>query len=292
MVCISLAATLCTAAVGLLQGLGSAATVAGFLGMINCSILAKEVAKAVGPTYEDWAFLLKMRKMGVIDLSTHRSELTNTLIESLRNGSDRLVIVGSSLRGFLGVGFDPSDADALNARRAIEGALERGTQVCILMMHPNVAHHRKFQEQREEGHIERNIIRNLMYLVKLRKDNKHAAEHLDVRLLRGIPSVFMACTSQLMLMNPYPTFGQGELGARSFSFLVEKESELYSQYLVSHFAEAWKTPEATDRISADFEVAKQELLTLIQSSNETSPSSPIIENKEIRDQLLCELVNL
>lgn len=267
----------------LLAGFGSAMFLAGFLGLINVRVLAREVGRVAGQPFEDVAYLNKMRQSGVRDVFRDRSESVEPIMTSLKHEADEFVIVGSSLKGLIGVGYSAVGAPK-RIRTVLDEALCRGVKINILMTNPVVAHHRSQQEGRLDGDIEAEILENLMYFVMWKSENPDLASCLEIELYDGAPTIFMLCTSQLMLLNPYPYYSTA---FSSFSFLIEGNSPLYRAYYNSHFREAWADRRSTLRINDNLGMALTQIKEIIGQKN--PHGRLIIPDEGKRQELLDKL---
>lgn len=187
------------------------------------------------------------------------------------------------MKGLIGVGYN-AVGQSQRMREVLINALKRKVQINILMTNPEVAHHRSQQEGRLDGDIEAEILENLMYLVKVKHDNPEIASKLTIKLYNGTPTIFMVCTSRLMMVNPYPYYSTAY---GSFSFLIEEGSELYRSYYPSHYSSAWTDPRLTVIISEDINTAVDQIKELTQKSN--PHGRKIIPDDSKRDELLKKL---
>lgn len=270
----------------LLAGLGSAMFLAGFLGLVNVKVLANEIGKITSQPFEEIAFLSKIRKSGIYDVFRSRADSLRAVIPDVEEETNEVVLVGSSLKGLIGVGYT-AVGQAQRMREVLISALKRKIQVNILMTNPEVAHHRSQQEGRVDGDIEAEILENLMYLVKLKHDNPEMASKLTVKLYNGTPTIFMVATSRLMMINPYPYYSTAY---GSFSFLIEEGSDLYRAYYPSHYSAAWTDPRLTVLVCEDINAAIDQIKELIQKN--TPHGRKIIPDDNKRSDLLKKLAQV
>jgi hypothetical protein len=190
-----------------------------------------------------------------------------------------IVIIGSSLKGIIGVGGDSAGEQNL-VRISLIDALKRNVRIKMLVTHPEVAHHRSKQEGRERGEIEREIIDNLIYLTKERRDSKEVESNLEIKLYNGAPTIFLLCTSRAMFFNPYTFYSKAY---ESLCFEAEAGSGIYEHYYHNHYLAAWNDNKLTIRVKAE----TQQLRALINGKNQHN--EPIIPDDETKEDLLTRL---
>lgn len=267
----------------ILTGLGSAMFLAGFLGFINVSVLANEVHKVTGLPFEERTLLNQIYWAGIKWISRERADLQEKIISALEEEINDIVIVSSSLKGLIGLGYS-TVGQAQEIRKVLINALKRGVYLNILMTSPGIAHHRSNQEGRADGDIEAEILENLMYLIKLKHDNPKIAPKLKIELYDGTPTIFMLCTSNLMLINPYPYYSTAY---SSFSFLIKGGSALYRGYYQSHYRAAWTDTKMTTPISENIDLAIKQIQELIVAIN--PHGRDIIPDADKRKELFGKL---
>ena len=270
-----------------LTGLGSARFLAGFLGFIYVAILAEEFRRMSDQPFNQMVFLSKIQNSGLLDIFRNRLEGTAEMIRSLEDENKQFTIVGSSLRGLVGVAFD-EETEYSEIWKAIKDALQRKVQVNILLTHPEAAHHRAIAEGRLEGDIETDILENLIYLVMYKMENPKLAEYLSVKLYSGTPTIFMICTSQKMLLNPYPYYATA---ASSYAFLVDGGSPLYTYYYHSHYRAAWLDSRSTIDIKEDPKEAVKQIQELI-NMNSRDKNGLIVPDETKRNAMLQTLYTM
>ena len=272
--------------VSILIGLGSAMFLAGFLGIVNLKILANEIAKVTSQPILDTILYNKLINFGIRDIFRDRASSLENITSEIDIEGKELIISGSSLKGLIGVGLITSGR-ALSIREAILHALMRNVKVNILMTNPEVAHHRSTQEGRRDGDIEAEILENILYFVKLRKDDIYAKNNLTVKLYNGTPTIFMLSTSNLMLLNPYPYYSTAY---SSFSFHIKGNSLIYNTYYYAHYSSAWEDDRLSTTISNEHEIAKKYLESLIRKKNPHGRF--IIPDTQKQDELIDKLSRL
>jgi hypothetical protein len=247
----------------LLAGLGSCMFLAGFIGLINVRVLANEVRRVTSQPFEDTVLLSQVRGSGIEGIFRDRANVLERIIPVLEEENREIVIVGSSLKGLIGVGYNAVGEDQ-RVRDILVNALERNVPINILMTNPMVAHHRSQQEGRLDGDIEAEILENLMYLTKLKYNNPNIAEKLTIKLYNGTPTIFMLCTPSLMMINPYPYYSTAY---GSFSFIIRGGSDLYRGYFGSHYQRAWTDTRLGVLISENIDLAVRQIKEFIEGTN-------------------------
>ncbi len=267
----------------LLSGLGGGMFVAGFIGLLNTAILSQEIHKVASQPFEDVCLLSQVRGSGLEAIGRDRSNVLDKLLDSIEREGKQVIIVGSSLKGFIGVGYNAVGEDE-SVRRSLLRSMQNGCELNILMTSPAIAHHRSQQEGRLEGDIEADIIENLMYLVKVRHENQPYASNLQINLYDGTPTIFMVCTSEMMLLNPYPYYSTAY---GSYAFTVRAQSDMYRVYFSSHFQRAWSDPRLTEAIKSERGAAIEQIRHYITGRNEHG--RPIIPDDARQRDLLAKL---
>jgi len=235
------------ALIAVLTGLGTAMIISSILGIINDKVLVGEIDKVSKLSVDDMAFLNKVKSAGIRNLFRDRRDTIKLILEKLREEKTRIINVGSSLKGILGVGTSV-EGSAREFREALSEALGRGVNVYILMTNPDVAHHRQEQEGRMNGDIEYEIFENMIFLWRLKYKNDKFIEKLNLKLYSGTPTIFLLCTSTSMMFNPYPYHSTAY---NSYSFIVQDDTDLYKLYYNAHFREAWNSTRATLKIEGN-----------------------------------------
>ena len=265
----------------LLTGLGSAAFLAGFLGIINITILSEEYRRLTDQPFDQLMLLSKIQTAGIADVFRNRLEGTSKILQSLSEESSQFFVVGTSLKGLIGVAFDEED-EYNEVWRAIKEALQRKVKINILLANPSVAHFRSRAEGRPEGAIAAEIIENLLYLVMYKMENPKLADFIKIKLYNGTPTMFLMGTTRKMLVNPYPHY---TTACSTFSFLVEGGSPLYAAYYHSHYRAVWLDAGATLDIHDDPKEAAKQIQDLINMTNHDK-NTLIIPDENKRNSLL------
>jgi len=272
--------------VGYCAAFGSALFVSGVIGFLNVKILSKEVNRIVGEPFEDIAFIHTIRSAGIENIYRNRVRSIEEIIKSMDNEEQEIIIVGCSLKGLIGVGFDVIGEHS-KFREGIFRALKKNIRIKILLTDPRYACFRAVQEGRNVGDIEAEIIENLLYFIQLKHQNPRKASNLQIKLFHGTPTIFLFATSKLMVINPYPYFSTA---FGSFSFELWGGSEMYKAYYYSHYSRAWTTPSTTTDISNEFYTACDQIKELIEKGN--YHNLPLIPNEEKRKSLLSMLIEI
>lgn len=265
----------------LLTGLGSAAFLAGFLGLINVTVLAEEYRRLTDQPFDQLMLLSKIQTAGIADVYRNRLEGITKIIESLAEENSQFFIVGSSLKGLIGIAFDEEDEYG-EVWRMFKEALQRKIKINILLTNPVVAHFRSRAEGRPEGDIEAEIIENLIYLVMYKMENPKLADYLKIKLYNGTPTMFVMGTTRKMLINPYPYYTTAN---SSFSFLIEGGSPIFASYYHSHYRAAWLDSAATIEIKDDPKEAAKQIQELINMTNHDK-NTLIIPDESKRNSML------
>jgi hypothetical protein len=265
----------------LLTSLGSAAFLAGFIGLVNVSILSEEYRRLTDQPFDQLMLLSKIQTSGIIDVFRNRSEGISRIMESLAEENSQFLIVGTSLKGLIGVAFDEED-EYSDVWRVIKEALQRKVKVNILLINPGLAHHRSRPEGRPEGEIETEIIENLIYLVMYKMENPKFADYLKIKIYDGTPTLFMMSTTRKMLINPYPYYATA---SNSFSLLIEGGSPIYASYYHSHYRAAWLDSKSTVDIHDDPKEAAKQIQELINMTNHDK-NTLIIPDENKRNSML------
>jgi hypothetical protein len=174
-------------------------------------------------------------QLGLEGIYPNRAQALDAFVDPLeqeiRSGENgRLWIVGSSMKGLVQVVGMKFDGVSILSR-----ALAVGCDVRMLCTNPTLADARAVQEGRQYGAIYQEILLNLvdLKLAGIKREN--------VRYYQGAPTVFGVCTSDRMLLNPYP---YGSEAFRNFSIIVRKtpnsEIGIFDRYREKHFEQSWR----------------------------------------------------
>lgn len=265
----------------LLTGLGSAAFLAGFSGLVNVTILSEEYRRLTDQPFDQLMLLSKIQTAGIADVYRNRLEGNSKILESLAEENSQFFVVGTSLKGLIGVAFDEEDEYA-EVWRSIKEALQRKVKINILLTNPGVAHYRSRAEGRPEGAIEAEIIENLIYLIMYKMENPKLADYIKIKLYNGTPTMFIMGTTRKMLVNPYPHY---TTASSSFSFLIEGGSPLFAAYYHSHYRAVWLDAGATLDINDDPKEAAKQIQELINMTNHDK-NTLIIPDESKRNSML------
>lgn len=265
----------------LLTGLGSAAFLAGFMGLVNVTILSEEYRRLTDQPFDQLMLLSKIQTAGIIDVFRNRLEGNSKILESLAEENSHFFVVGSSLKGLFGVAFDEED-EYSEVWRAIKEALQRKVKINIIMTNPGVAHYRSRAEGRPEGAIQSEIIENLIYLIMYKMENPKLADYIKIKLYNGPPTMFIMGTTRRMLVNPYPNY---TTASSSFSFLIEGGSPMFAGYYHSHYRAVWLDAGATVEINDDPKEAAKQIQELINMTNHDK-NTLIIPDESKRNSML------
>jgi hypothetical protein len=177
--------------------------------------------------------LRQIRDIGLEGIYPTRGDaLTNFVMpleqEIEKGPTGRLWIVGSSMKGFSVQVIGQFDGVTM-----IRRALNAGCDVRLIFTHPTQADTRAEQEKRQFGAIYEEIFLNLANLKEagLKREN--------VRFCKGAPTVFSICTTNRMLLNPYPYGNEAFL---NFSMIVRKTFSpdgIFDRYFEKHFEKSW-----------------------------------------------------
>jgi len=227
-----------------------------------------------------------LHAVGLRHVYTDRLHSLSDMRHEIDSEGKEIIIIGSSLKGLIGIGGDPAGDQNL-VRIAFMDALKRGVKVRILMTHPEVAHHRSKQEGRESGEIEREIIENLIYFTRERRDNKEAAKNLEVKLYNGTPTIFTLCTSHTMFFNPYTFYSKAY---DTLCFRVVGPSPVRDNYYNNHYLQAWNDRRLSKILDKRRKMAMKELESLVNGTNQHD--EPLIPDDETRQELFTKIASL
>jgi hypothetical protein len=265
----------------LLTGLGSAAFLAGFSGLVNASILSEEYRRLTDQPFDQLMLLSKIQTAGIADVFRNRLEGTSKIVQSLTEENSQFFVVGTSLKGLIGVAFDEEDEYA-DIWKALKDAMQRKVKINIIMTNPGVAHYRSRAEGRPDGAIESEIIENLIYLIMYKMENPKLTDYIKIKLYNGPPSLFMMGTTRKMLVNPYPNY---TTASSTFSFLIDGGSPLFAAYYHSHYRAVWLDAGATIDINDDPKEAAKQVQELINMTNHDK-NTLIIPDESKRNSML------
>lgn len=172
--------------------------------------------------------------IGLVGIYPNRGEALGSFVAPLEREiriGGRLWIVGSSLKGFC-----TQTIGRIDGIKAVSRALRAGCDVRILCTHPTGADARAEQEGRKFGAI------YLEISVSLANLKEAGLKRQNVRFSKSAPTVFGVCTSDHMLLNPYPYGNEAFL---NFSMIVRKtfRDGIFARYLQDHFERSWASGE-------------------------------------------------
>jgi len=191
------------------------------------------------------------RRAALRDFSTH-----------LKLETDRIVIIGSSLKGML----DPTEEQEEKKQLAdlLRSKIEEGVTVRFLLTHPALAFLREDAEGRANGAIKREIIRTLRYLLGGRYvgegEPSIGVPIGHIRLYHGTPTIFSVIVSDRMLVNPY-TYQANAYENFSFDVSRRGHKNLYAKILSAHYEKPWDN-HATRTVLSDEVMENIDDLTL------------------------------
>jgi hypothetical protein len=217
---------------------------------------------------------------GLRDVFETRLQCLSRIRREIDVESKEVVIIGSSLKGMIGIGGDSAGEQNL-VRIALIDALKRSVRISILMTNPVVAHHRSRQEGREKGEIETEIVENLVYLLKERVQSREVDQNLEVKLYNGTPTIFLVCTSHVMFFNPYTFYSKAY---ESFCFRADSGTKLFDHYYNNHYLAAWNDARMTVQVRADARQAARQVRDLITGQNQHKEM--VIAHKDDQKALL------
>ena len=275
--------------ISLFAGLGASLFIAGLLGLFNLLIISKEIGKVTNEPFEILSTSLKIINSGITNIFRTRSGAIDIMIDDIQKERAEIVIVGSSLKGLIGVGKSCTLGEQ-NIRNLLIQALQRNVNISLLLTDPVVADHRRRQEGRRDGDIEFEIMQNLILFVELVATyDKKLNGSINIKLYNGTPTIFMIATSQRMLINPYTYY---QAAFNSFTFLINSNTDLFKFYYKSHYQEAWQDSDLTESlgdINNNPLQALEKLEKKIDCKNPHSPNDCILDEK--KRELLKKYLN-
>ncbi|MGQ0774643.1 MAG: helix-turn-helix domain-containing protein [Pseudonocardiales bacterium] len=177
--------------------------------------------------------LRQMRQTGLEGVYLTRGDALASFVrpleQEIQSGTcGRLWIVGSSMKG-----FSVQVIGRFDGATMIHRALNAGCDVRLIFTHPTEADTRAEQEKRQFGAIYDEISLNLANL------KEAGLKRQNVRFCKGAPTVFGICTSDRMLLNPYPYGSEAYL---NFSLIVKRTPSadgIFERYMDKHFEKSW-----------------------------------------------------
>lgn len=210
-------------------------------------------------------------RLGIVNIYLARVEALNDFkifmsqeIERAQHGQRaKLWFVCTDLQGFLEVSI--KDGDLRDILRA--AARQPGLDLRIMMADPEMTITRS-------GSVdEPGVRRQKLYSPVNELRSKYGVEAGAIRFYAWRPTVFAIATSQHMLLNPYP---HQEEAHRCMALIVtkttepeqvEKDKDIYSQYLEKHFILSWDASTTREIDSAPPLVSN---INISRDSNETN----------------------
>lgn len=264
---------------------GAALLLAGFFGYINSITLKRELRPYTSLSeeiVERQLTNIKFFKHGLDEIYETRHDAIKQFINHIKYEKEKVIVIGCSLKGFIGQDIEKETTDYGEAIDAIKRAYKNGSKLCFLVTHPQIAHHRSKQENRERGHIEKEIIINIIFLLRIKfKELKEAKDKFQIRLYRGTPTIFSIISSSKMLLNPYPYHAEAR---NSYCFEINGESPIYNKYHTYHFKIPWESDSA-EKLPDDLSEAKRTLISFIEGETDDT-NIRIIPDPKDRDFLI------
>jgi len=196
--------------------------------------------------------MLPFLSEGVERLYTDRDIAMREFSSHIRLEQERIVIIGSSLKGLL----DPTERDKNKKEFAdlLREKVKDKVPIEFLLTHPALAFLREDAEGRKPGAIKTEIIDTLQYLTGIGDDqNRLPCINIGVdriRLYHGTPTIFCIILSNTMLINPY---AYQATAYENFCFEIAKKSEhgLYGKMLKAHYRKPWDNKETRTVLTED-----------------------------------------
>lgn len=173
--------------------------------------------------------LQKIDVTGIRDIHRNRSEALISFLPFLESEQESICIVASSFLGVTRVA--PEQVASVLSRKATTVK-----EFKILMTHPVMSHWREEQEGRAEGSIEQEIWESVDLLLKswnVRAEN--------IRFWKGAPTIFLMCTRERMLINPYAYQTEA---FKSVTFEIaptHSQDDIFAGYWTNHFKRPWES---------------------------------------------------
>lgn len=227
-------------------GVGIALIVGGITGLVHTSYLQNEILQ--GTRYREMESIgIHMQENGFYHIFSQRP-----LVEikyAIENAKEEILIVGSSLKGLLGI-EDPNK----DQKEIIDNLLRKiksGVSLKIFLAHPFVAGYREKMEGREMGSIPVEIVKNLLRLLfEIQMINSKYTSNWNISLYMCGPTVFSCeIDKRILFFQPYPL---GGTSMDNLCFQCEIPTKLGSnlkRFMNLHFDEAWEKAK-TQQISS------------------------------------------
>ena len=189
---------------------------------------------------------------GIERLYVDRDVAIRDFAEHVRLERERIIIIGSSLKGLL----DPTERDQEKKEFAdiLREKIEDGVTIEFLLTHPALAFLREDAEGRKPGAIKLEIIETLRYLTGIEvTPSGGPALRIpveNIRLYHGTPTIFCIILCNRMLINPY---AYQATAYDNFCLEISKKSEqgLFVKMLRSHFSKPWDSKETGTPLTED-----------------------------------------
>lgn len=199
---------------------------------------------------------------GLECLFTDRRAALDEFIDCIKLENDKIIIIGSSLKGILDPTEEQKEKKVLSD--LIRTKIEDKVTVRFLLTHPTLAFLREDAEGRAKGAIKQEILRTLRYLIGGNFVSENAPKIKvpieNIRLYKGTPSIFCIITSDKMLVNPY-TYQANAY--ENFCFIVsrKKPNDLFSKILNAHYEKPWDNEVTTSKLTEEM-MGKLESFTM------------------------------
>lgn len=268
----------------LITAVGAALLLAGFFGYINSKSLYRELrAYAFLPIKSviQQTTYIKFLENGLVDIYKSRHDALEKIISYISLEKEKLIFIGCSLKGLIGQEGEKNIYKYKIVTDAIEAAHKRGAKLFFLLTHPQIAHHRSTQETRERGHIENEIIKNIIYLLKIKKKLNASLDNFEIKLYKGVPTIFTIITSSKMIINPYPNNAEAR---NSYCFEFNGETPIYEHYFTYHFTIPWDS-QVAEPIPDDLDEAKNMLIEFVMGKT-YDKLNDLIPNQKEKDKLI------
>lgn len=201
--------------------------VAGFLDLNeNAKDLAGIIGTELGmPCAERFNLVDSASDIGLKRVYIDRNEAleVENFYVSIDQEHDEIFVIGSSLLGLL------VDRHFTHVVDLLKKKIKKDVELKFMMTHPLFADFRAAQEGRDPKDIGNEIIASLREILN-QFDNSNSL--VSVYLYRGTPSIFGICTSESMLLNPYP-YGRQAYESPCFELVHGKPA--YNFYRQAHF---------------------------------------------------------
>jgi hypothetical protein len=164
---------------------------------------------------------------GILESFRNRNEALSRFNSTLR-AAQRVVVVGSSLKGLIHRGGTDPDTRAILRERIARQRdnTDAVTTTDFVLTHPAFADLRAEQENRARQDIGREVIKSLMYL------SEWEVPASSVHLYLGTPTCFGILADDRMILNPYP---YADVAFESPCLLLKDSGYFFNAFAKSHF---------------------------------------------------------